>query len=242
MATEARTLRVGSALPDPPFEIPGDPVSGLDIDLTRAIARELGWGWELIPYEGADFEGIFEGLTSGRYDVVASGATITDHRRTLARWCRPYVHSGQSLVVNAERTPDATSVDHLAGLVIGVQQGNTSQPIAQKLAADAKVRAVAVYDYHSILTALDDLEAGTIGAFMKLEPVMRSLISERPALRIVQTGITTEEIGLAVALHDESLQHHIDQAQSKLGASGELDRLGVTWLAASDPRATRMAS
>src|SRR5690349_5784208 len=100
-----RPLRVGSAFPDPPFDVPGPPRGGLDHDLVEAIAGRLGRTVEVCPYDGTDFDGIFAEL--GRtIDVVASGATVTDHRRTLARWCRPYVRSGQSLVVNARRTPD----------------------------------------------------------------------------------------------------------------------------------------
>jgi hypothetical protein len=37
---------------------------------------------------------------------------------------------------------------------------------------------------------LDDLQSGTIGAVMKLAPVMRWLIRNRPALRVAQEGIT----------------------------------------------------
>ena len=35
-----------------------------------------------------------------------------------------------------------------------MQQGNTSQPIAEKLVADGKAAAVRVYDYGDIRTAL----------------------------------------------------------------------------------------
>jgi hypothetical protein len=37
-----RVLRVGSALPDPPFEILGPPATGLDVDWMRAVAPQLG--------------------------------------------------------------------------------------------------------------------------------------------------------------------------------------------------------
>src|SRR5689334_5623687 len=95
-----RPLRVASAFPDPPFEVPGPPPAGLDVDLMTAIARELGRPYELHHYEGADFEGMYGRLAAGRFDVVASGATVTDHRRALARFCAPYLRSGQSLVVD----------------------------------------------------------------------------------------------------------------------------------------------
>jgi polar amino acid transport system substrate-binding protein len=54
-------LRVGAAFPDPPFNgMPGD--AGLDIDLMEAIGGKLGATVEFIAYEGADFNGIFDGL------------------------------------------------------------------------------------------------------------------------------------------------------------------------------------
>jgi polar amino acid transport system substrate-binding protein len=61
-----RTLKVGAALPDPPFELmDGNGPTGFDIALMQRIARHLGREWQLARYEGADFNGIFAGLDSG---------------------------------------------------------------------------------------------------------------------------------------------------------------------------------
>jgi ABC-type amino acid transport substrate-binding protein len=225
-------LRVGAAFPDPPFEVPGEPPTGFDVDLMQAVAAELGLRLEVVPYRGDGFEGIFAGLDRGEYDAVASGTTITAHRRNLALFCRPYVRSGQSLVVDAQRRPGVGSIDDLAGLSLGVQRGNTSEPVAHRLQSKGKVGAVRTYAYHDILLALDDLEAGRVDAFMKLEPVMRSLIRERPSLRIVQTGITEEHLAVAVGLGNARLADAIDRAQSRLSARGVLAALGQRWFAA----------
>ncbi len=230
-------LRVGSAFPDPPFDVPGPPRSGLDVELMAAVGRRLDRTVVLCPYRGADFDGVFAEL--GRsIDVVASGATVTDHRRTLARWCRPYVHSGQSLVVDTTRNPGVHGTDDLTGLVLGVQKGNTSEPVARSLHAEGKVADVRVYDYDAILTALDDLESGALGAFMKLEPVMRRLTADRPHLGVVQTGITDELLAVAVASADEALADGIDGALDALRTDGELAQIGARWLGDSDPKAT----
>lgn len=245
MATQpgdgTRVLRVGSAFPDPPFEVSGEPPTGLDVDWMRAVARELEARYELHRYDGADFEGIFSGLGE-RYDVVASGATVTDHRRTLARWCEPYLRSGQSLVVNARRTPRARTIDDLAGLVLGVQNGNTSEPVARRLRTAGKVADVRIYPYDGILTALADLDAGRLGAFMKLEPVMRRLTADRPDLAVVQTGITAELLAVAVRTGDDALADEIDRAQRALRARGTLAELATRWLAGSDPAATAVCA
>ena len=236
-----RVLRVGAAFPDPPFEVAGDRPTGLDIDLTQALAREMGFSWQPHRYEGADFDGIFAGLGE-HYDVVASGATVTPHRTTVARWCDPYLQSGQSLVVDPRRTPAVRSIDDLRDLVLGVQEGNTSEPVARGLHAASKVRAVKLYAYDEILVALQDLEAGSIGAFMKLEPVMRWLVAKRPALSVVETAITTEHIAVAVHRDNEALADAINDAQRRLRDRGVLAEIGARWLADSDPHATAMAT
>jgi hypothetical protein len=75
---------------------------------------------------------------------------------------------------------------------------------------------------------------------MKLEPVMRVLTHDRPALRVVQTGITDERIASAVRLDDGHLATAIDTAQRTLATDGTLAELGRRWLADSDPTATSM--
>lgn len=233
-------LRVGSAFPDPPFDDSRHPPSGLDVDLMRAVATHLGRRYEPHRYAGGDFEGIYEALAKGDFDVVTSGATITDHRATTARFCTPYLRSGQSLVVDTTRTPTITSTSTLSDAVLGVQRGNTSEPVAGRLLAEGRVRDVRRYDYDAILTALDDLQAGRIQAFMKLEPVMRELTRDRPTLGVVQTGITDERIASAVRLDDAALADAIDGAQRALAADGTLAALGRRWLGDSDPHATSM--
>lgn len=239
---ESAPLRVGSALPDPPFELDGTAQAGgaigFDPAVMQEVCRRLGREYVLVRYEADDFDGIFAGLDQGSYDVVASGATITAHRRTLARFCRPHVRSGQSLVVDRRRHPDVRTVDDLAGGILGVQRGNTSEPVAEELARAGRVAAVRHYAYHDILIALDDVAAGRVDGFMKLEPVMRWLTRDRPGLAVVQTGITQEEIGVAVRRDDAELADRLDGVLDELRGDGTLARLGREWLGTDAPGTT----
>jgi ABC-type amino acid transport substrate-binding protein len=166
-------------MPDPPFEFMdgGNPL-GFDVALMQAIAAELGLAWRLVPYAGADFNGIFEGLAAGMYDCVASGTTITPERQRMAAFCAPYLCSGQSLVCNIELTPGVRSVKDLQGRVVGVQRGNTSEPVARRLKEQGRIADVRTYAYHEIGVMLDDLVAGKIGAAMKL--ACHALADEKP--------------------------------------------------------------
>jgi len=223
------TLRVGAAFPDPPFNGMRDD-GGLDIDLMTEIAEKLGLGLELVPYEGADFNGIFDALNSGTFDCVASGTTVTPEREKQVEFAPPYLISGQSLAVNTRRLPDVHSVDDLGDLTIGVQQGNTSGPIAGKLVADGKAARVRVYDYGSIRSALDDLTTGGCDAFMKLAPVLAELVKPIADVEVIQRGLSTENIAIAVGLGDQELLARITVAQAELEEDGTLQRIRRKWL------------
>jgi polar amino acid transport system substrate-binding protein len=224
-------LIVASALPDPPFELieNGKP-AGFDIELMQLIAARFGRTWRLVRYDGADFKGIFAGLDSSAYDCVASGATITPERRKLADFCDPYVVSGQSLVVDPERLPNVRSTADLGGLTIGVQRGNTSEPVAERLVAEGKAKVVKVYAYDEIEHALDYLASGECDAFMKLAPVMAWFLRSRPKLKIVETGITQEWLAVSVRRGNDALCEAINEAQRALLSDGTLQRLAARWL------------
>jgi ABC-type amino acid transport substrate-binding protein len=223
------TLRVGAALPDPPFNgMPGG--GGLDIDLIDAIGSAVGMAVELVAYDGADFNGIFDGLGAGSYDCVIAGTTVTPAREKKAAFVSPYLISGQSLAVNTDRLRNVRSVDDLTGLTIGVQRGNTSQPIAEDLVARGKAAAVRLYAYGDVRIALADLSSGACDAFMKLGPVLTELVRDLPDVEVVQRGISREPIAIAVALGDDAMLARISDAQAGLEADGTLQDIRRRWL------------
>jgi polar amino acid transport system substrate-binding protein len=224
-------LKVGAALPDPPFELmTKDGPIGFDIVLMQRIADKLGRQWQLVPYKGSNFNDIFAGLNDGSYDCVASGTTITPERRKVADFCGPYAVSGQSLVADASRHPNVHVTADLEGLVIGVQKGNTSEPVAEKLVAEGRAARLRVYAYDEIEKALDDLSNGGCDAFMKLAPVTSWFVRDRPKLKVVQTGITHELLGISVRKGNTALADAIGKAQATLMADGTIPGLVKQWL------------
>jgi ABC-type amino acid transport substrate-binding protein len=225
---------VGVAYPDPPFNgvADGNGVAGggLDIDLIHAVAAAMGTTVELVAYEGSDFNGVFDELAAGRYDCVIAGTTVTPERKRRAAFTPPYLISGQSLAVDTERLRRVRSIDDLAGLTVGVQQGNTSQPIAEHLVAEGKAKAVRIYDYGSIRTALTDLTTGGCDAFMKLAPVLTELVQSFAGVEVVQRNISREDIAIAVALGDDAMLQRITSAQAELEDDGTLQRIRRKWL------------
>jgi polar amino acid transport system substrate-binding protein len=115
-------------------------------------------------------------------------------------------------------------------LVIGVQQGNTSQPVADKFVTEHRAGRVQVYAYDEIEKALDDLSSGGCDAFIKLAPVTAWFVRDRPKLKVVETGITVERLAICVRKGNTALHSAINEAQSALVADCTLAALIKQWL------------
>ena len=228
-------LRVGVAYPAPPFNaMPGD--TGLDIDLMTELARAIGEAVDFVAYDGidgadcGDFDGIFDRLGSGGYDCVAAGTTVTADRERRATFLPPYLISGQALAVDTRRLPHVQSIDDLDGLTIGVQRGNTSNAIAERLVAEGKAARVRLYDYGDIGTAITDLTTGACDAVLKLAPVLAELVKAVPSVDVVQRGLSVEHIAIAVAPADQALAARLQVAQAELEEDGTLQQIRRRWL------------
>jgi polar amino acid transport system substrate-binding protein len=143
---------------------------------------------------------------------------VTPECETSAAFVAPYLISGQSLAVDTSRLPHVRSIDDLAGLAIGVQQGNTGQPIADRLVAAGKAARVRVYDY------------GACNVFMKPAPVLTELVKPVAGVEVVQQGRSVENIAIAVPLTDQGLLADITAVQAALEKAGTLQRIRRKWL------------
>ncbi|MCH9734471.1 MAG: ABC transporter substrate-binding protein [Actinomycetia bacterium] len=229
-------LRVGTAYPNPPFNAMPDG-AGLDIELMTELAGELGESVEFVAYdvaEGVDSDGIFDRLAAGDYDCVAAGTTVTPVHEHMAEFLTPYLISGQALAVDTSRLPHVHSIDDLDGLTIGVQRGNSSELIAQRLVAEGRAARIRLYDGGAIGAAIAHLSTGECDAVMKLDPVLTELVKRvrraSPGVQVVQRGLSVEHIAIAVAVADQPLAGRLRIAQAALEEAGTLQRIRRKWL------------
>ena len=223
-------LKVASAFPDPPFEV--EPDTGFDAELMQKICAALLLTWQLVKYEGQDFNGIFDGL--GRdYDAVMSGTTITPAREQVALFTAPYLTFNQGVAVSTAHHPGIRSVADLKGMTVGIQRGNTSDIVARKLMAEGIIADIRYYPYAAIRTALNDLAGGAIGAVIKLHPVLSQLVKGHAGLSVVCEVATHERIAIAVAPENAALRDAIDSAQAKIMADPWFAVTRTTWFGAT---------
>ena len=225
-------LRIGIDATYPPFGIvEGGEFSGFDVDLSRAIARELRVEAELI---NASFEGVFPALQNGTFDAVISAVTITPERRATMLFSDPYIAAGQQIVVRNDST--IAGIDALSGRTVGVQINTTAQFAMEKRPG------VRIAKYNTIDLALLDLQHGRIDAVASDGPVLRYMVRlSFPNLKTVGAEYTDEQFGVVLASGSDDLRRAVNAALWRLQDSGEYTKMYAKWFGQPDERGTTAA-
>jgi len=218
-------LRVGTDATYPPFEsidTETGKVAGFDIDLVTEICRELRCAPEFIV---TPFDGIVAGLSTGKYDLIASSFTITPERAREVVFTDPYYDAGQALAVPL-RDSSIKSPESLTGKSVGVQLGTTGERRARE------IPGIKVVSFDNIGAAFIDMENGRLDAVINDLPTTEMIIRQRRSAKIVGPTLTAERYGFAVRLHDKELLEAVNLALKTIQADGRFQTIHDRWFGA----------
>jgi cyclohexadienyl dehydratase len=150
---DSGVLRVGTSGDYPPFSIKiGDdpPIfEGFDLALIRAYASERGLAVVVEPFR---WPNLIRDLRANRFDLAASGVTITALRAIVGRFSVPVVETRAVVLARQpERFPDLAALNSSA-VRIGVNAGGYLQGVAD--AQFPRATRVAIPDNAGVLDAL----------------------------------------------------------------------------------------
>jgi ABC-type amino acid transport substrate-binding protein len=224
---QAGKLRVGSDIPYSPFEFGREPdYQGFDVDVVNEVAKRLDLTAQFVK---TPFDPIFRNLAQGRFDMVASAATITPEREKTVDFSVPYFPADQSLMV--KRGSDIKSTDDLTGKRIGAQLGTTGADYAK-----TKVKgAQAVRTYDLVDDAFKALETGQVDAVINDFPVSKYAERSKPDLQVVQRISTGEEYGLGFNKDDTKLREEVNKALNKMKDDGTYTKIYKKWFQEDPP-------
>ena len=173
-----REVRIAVENAYPPFNAidadTNEPV-GWDYDVGRAICEKLNC--EAVFVEAA-WEGLFEAMAAGEYDVSFDGITLTLARSLVVDYGDPYVEYGQVILVRADdERPEIADEDSLVAsdLTVSTQIATTNEITAMKLVGEDRVVSFEQYDMPIVALMSGDVdtviidEVGAIG-FMSANP------------------------------------------------------------------------
>lgn len=216
------SLRVAVDVGFRPFadQVDGE-LTGYDIELARAVAARLGLRAEFVP---TGFDALYDSLTSGRADLIASALPYAPEQGFRARFSRFYFDAGQVLVV-AAGSPIAGPGD-LPGRTVGAALGSDADALARLMARDGGLVLRSAYDEPA--AALADLRAGRLDGVITDHVAALTAVQAAPGLRIA-AALTAEPFALAMPRAAFQLEAEVNRALAELEAEGLLAELNQRW-------------
>ena len=219
--------RVGIDASYPPFGFRGDqgqPV-GFDVDVLSAAAQASHFK---VVFASHPWQGIFEALNAGKYDIVTGGVTITNERKQYFDFSEPYIENEQMAVVYNSNDTVHTFAD-LANKKVSVMANTTSEQLMHSLLGENNPNILAgdtpYLSYRNLLTRKADVVVGDSG-------VMRYFIKQYAAedLRgIVYENAPKEAFGFVVKKGRTDLQQKINQGLTVIKANGTYAKIHEKW-------------
>ena len=228
-------LTVGSDVPYPPFEDFGKSkteFTGFDVELMEAVAEAAGYEAE---FEDTSFDTIFTFLAQGKFDAVASAATITEEREETVDFTNPYYLSEQAILVADGGEID--SVEGLEGATVGVQKGTTGEEFVEEKGNAGELRT-----YPSGPDAVNALKAGTVDAVVIDIPVAENAVEAGSGIELSAAIPTEEEYGFAVAQGETELLESLNEGLKEVIEDGTYAKIYEKWFHHEPPEAINSAT
>ncbi len=197
-------LRVAMPAFDTPpfFRRDGDGMSGIDVDIARGLAEELGVPVRFLRQAGS-FNEVIDSVARGEADLAVCKLSRTLARARLVRFSEPYLSTRHALLLNrlafahyAQGAELATTIRQFSG-PLGVIRNSAFADRAPR--SFPKARIVAFEQWGELIAAL---EAGRIIAAYRDELEMQRLLRQQPALALTLrlVAFTDTQDKLSVAL------------------------------------------
>lgn len=195
-----------------------DTLVGFDVEVAQAIAQKLGVTARFVESE---WDGIFGGLDSMRYDIAANGIEVTQERSEKYDFTNPYGFIRTALIVRGDNT-DIVTFEDLAGKRTANSIASTYMTLAESYGATA-------VGVDTLDQTIEMVLYGRADATLNAEVSFYDYLRVHPDANIKVVALTQEasQVSIPVRKGDDSatLLAAINQAIEELATEGELSRI-----------------
>ncbi|MEX5306457.1 ABC transporter substrate-binding protein [Kocuria sp. CPCC 205258] len=207
----------------PPFEMEeGGEMVGLDMDLGREIAEDLGVEMKNVTLA---FESIQSGaaLETDQCDVAISALSITEERRTVMDFSDPYYDNEVGLVTDGEDGVGSIDAAREEQVRVGVMQGTVGETQARELGLNA-------VQFEDATTLFTGLSTGSVDAVLDDVTAIAQHAQDDPDFVVQETADLDDQLGVAVAKGDEAMLGAVDATLDRIEEDGTLEKIVETWI------------
>jgi polar amino acid transport system substrate-binding protein len=231
---DAGELVVGSDIAYAPIEFykeGTEEVQGLDYDIGKALAEELG---VKVKFVNSTFDGILTGLNAGRFDIVMSAMTDNAERQKEVDFL-DYFIAGAGILVEKGNPEKIATLDDLCGHTVSVQTGTTFDleiltPLVAKCGQANKNLNVLRFDKDT--DAVQQVKIGRAVADLQDFPVAAYTAKTSGAgkdFEVVEQQIDPTPYGIAIPKTNEALKTLLQKALTKIIRDGTYDEILEKW-------------
>ncbi|MFF0944658.1 ABC transporter substrate-binding protein [Kocuria sp. CPCC 205300] len=207
----------------PPFEMAqGGEMVGLDMDLGREIAEDLGVEMKNVTLA---FESIQSGaaLDTGQCDVAISALSITEERQTVMDFSDPYYDNELGLVTDGEDGVGSIAGARDEQVRVGVMQGTVGETQARELGLNA-------VQFEDATTLFTGLSTGSVDAVLDDVTAIAQHAEDDPGFVVQETAALDDQLGVAVKKGDEAMLRAVDTTLDRIEEDGTLEQIVEQWI------------
>lgn len=216
-------LIVGTSAQSPPFTFIKNGVnSGFDIELVSRFAASLGRG---VKFDIMTFGGLIPALNSGKIDVIASSAMMTDERRQQVNFSDPYFEVGSTVLVLRKKLSDKD----LSVSRVGAMTGTTGEMHIQEFYPDAKISS-----FDDIMDAVAALKSGKVDYVITAYTTALRVARSNPSLQVLPEEYVQEPAVIGIQKSKTELLKSINRVLGQFKKDGTLDEIIQRWVKDDD--------
>ncbi len=225
-AAQAAETVVGVDANFMPFEFKVDgKLTGFDVDLFEAIAKEIGLDFK---WQTMDFNGIIPGLQSKSIDAAIAGITIKSEREKVVDFSHPYYDSGLIILVAADNE-DIKVLEDLKGKRVATKLATTSEDYLKKNVDTKELKLLPNTD-----NLFMELMTGGVDAVFFDSPPLLYFAKNQGKGKVKTVGPLYQGQPYGIAFPEGSpLREKVNIALLKFMEDGTYDKLYEKWFGAS---------
>ncbi len=194
-------------------------LQGLDIDMSKAFAKDLGVE---LKYVKTDFASFMDRLEAGDCDIAMMGSGVTPARELRIDFSDPYLRSDIYFIASKSNKVIQTVEDlDQPGIVVSVQKGTYMEPFARSYFKNATLSIVSKPSERET-----EVETGRADAFATDYPYSQRMLRNVDWARLISptTELKTTDYAYAVRKGDPQWLATVNAFVARVKQDGRLEQ------------------
>lgn len=192
-------------------------IVGVDIDIAREIAKEMG---KKLVIKDVSFDSIINEVKTGKADFGAAGISYSEERAEEVDFSINYSVSKQIVIVKDNSS--ITNINDIGNKKIAVQLGSIADTYVTDNYKNADIVRQKKY-----LAVIEDLKSDKVDAVVMDELPAKEIINSNSGLKILDGSLTNDSYGMIVKKGNSEMLSVINKVLDRLIQEGKIEQFVI---------------